>query len=368
MTTLSTSVKRLQAEGQAGTALAAPLRSIEALRQAGLADAADQDALEAVAARYAVSVTPAMVALIDPADSADPIARQFVPDAAERVTLPQELADPIGDEAHSPVEGVVHRYPDRALLKLVHACPVYCRFCFRREMVGPGGDALTGEKLDAAFAYLAARPQIWEVVMTGGDPFILSARRLREVAKRLAAIPHIRIVRWHSRVPVVDPARITADYARALRVPGKASYVAIHANHPREFTPAACAAIARLADAGHVLLSQSVLLKGVNADVATLSALMRAFVENRVKPYYLHHPDLAPGTSHFRLTLEEGQALVRQLRGNLSGLCQPTYMLDIPGGAGKIPVGPSFLNVAATPGVEAQVEDRHGQRHAYPPP
>ncbi|KFC75552.1 L-lysine 2,3-aminomutase (KAM) (LAM) [Bosea sp. LC85] len=344
-----------------------PLRSIDALVAQGLVVPARRAALDAVAGRYAVSVTPAIAALIDPSDAADPIARQFIPDAAELLTLPQEMADPIGDEAHSPVEGVVHRYPDRALLKLVHACPVYCRFCFRREMVGPGGASLAGEKLDAALAYLASRPEIWEVIMTGGDPFILSGRRVRDVAKRLAAIPHIKVTRWHTRVPVVDPERVTADYARALRVPGKASYIAIHANHPREFTPAARAAIARLADAGHVLLSQSVLLKGVNADVETLSALMRAFVENRVKPYYLHHPDLAPGTSHFRLSLAEGQALVKSLRGHLSGLCQPTYILDIPGGAGKIPVGPSFLSGCETPGAEARAEDRFGTQHSYPP-
>jgi lysine 2,3-aminomutase len=344
-----------------------PLRSIDALADAGLVAPEKQDVLQAVAAHYAVSVTPAMAELIDRADPQDPIALQFIPAAAELVTLPQELADPIGDEAHSPVEGVVHRYPDRALLKLVHACPVYCRFCFRREMVGPGGDALTGARLDAALAYLASRSEIWEVILTGGDPFILSARRVREVAKRLAAIPHLKVVRWHTRVPVVDPARITADYARALRIAGKASYIAIHANHPREFTDDARQAIATLADAGHVLLSQSVLLKGVNADVETLSSLMRTFVENRIKPYYLHHPDLAPGTSHFRLTLEEGQALVKSLRGHLSGLCQPTYILDIPGGAGKIPVGPSFLSGCETPGSEAAAEDRHGTRHSYPP-
>ncbi|HEV2553567.1 MAG TPA: lysine-2,3-aminomutase-like protein [Bosea sp. (in: a-proteobacteria)] len=344
-----------------------PLRSVGGLVEAGLVAPARREALEAVAARYAVSVTPAMAALIDPADPADPIARQFVPDPAELVTLPQERADPIGDEAHSPVEGVVHRYPDRALLKLVHACPVYCRFCFRREMVGPGGDALTGGKLAAALAYLTDHPEIWEVIMTGGDPLILSARRVREVAQRLGAIDHIKVARWHTRVPMVEPDRITADYAAALRIPGKASYVAIHANHPREFTPAARTALARLADAGHVLISQSVLLKGVNADVATLSALMRAFVENRVKPYYLHHPDFAPGTVAFRLSLEEGQSLVKSLRGHLSGLCQPTYILDIPGGAGKIPVGPAFLSACETPGAEALAEDRHGERHLYPP-
>lgn len=344
-----------------------PLRGIDALVAQGLVAPARRAALDAVAERYAVSVTPAIAGLIDPSDAADPIARQFIPDAAELLTLPQEMADPIGDDAHSPVEGVVHRYPDRALLKLVHACPVYCRFCFRREMVGPGGASLAGEKLDAALAYLVSRPEIWEVIMTGGDPFILSARRVRDVARRLAVIPHIKVTRWHTRVPVVDPERVTAEYARALRVPGKASYIAIHANHPRELTPAARAAIARLADAGHVLLSQSVLLKGVNADIETLAALMRAFVENRVKPYYLHHPDLAPGTSHFRLPLAEGQALVKSLRGHLSGLCQPTYILDIPGGAGKIPVGPSFLSGCETPGAEARAEDRFGMQHSYPP-
>jgi lysine 2,3-aminomutase len=342
------------------------LRSIDALIAQGLVAPARRDALDAVASRYAVSVTPAMAALIDAADAADPIARQFIPDAAELVTLPQERADPIGDAAHSPVEGVVHRYPDRALLKLVHACPVYCRFCFRREMVGPGGDALTGEKLDAALAYLAGTPAIWEVIMTGGDPLILSGRRIREVARRLSAIPHIKVARWHTRVPMVQPERVTPDYARALRVPGKASYIAIHANHPREFTAQARDALVRLADAGHVLISQSVLLKGVNADVGTLSALMRAFVENRVKPYYLHHPDLAPGTGHFRLSLEEGQALVKRLRGHLSGLCQPTYILDIPGGAGKAPVAASSLGCGPAEGA-VTVEDRHGVPHAYPP-
>jgi lysine 2,3-aminomutase len=344
-----------------------PLKTLDALVERGLVAPARRAALAEVAARYAVSVTPAMAALIDPADPADPIARQFVPDPAELVRLPEELADPIGDEAHSPVEGVVHRYPDRALLKLVHACPVYCRFCFRREMVGPGGDALTGAGLESALAYLASRPEIWEVIMTGGDPLILSARRLRELGARLAAIPHIKVTRWHTRVPMVQPERVDADYARALLIPGKASYIAVHANHPREFTAAAKAALARLADAGHVLISQSVLLKGVNADVATLSALMRAFVESRVKPYYLHHPDFAPGTSHVRLSIAEGQALVKALRGTLSGLCQPTYILDIPGGAGKIPVGPSFLSGCETPGAQGLAEDRHGHLHAYPP-
>ncbi|MGL5115769.1 MAG: 4Fe-4S cluster-binding domain-containing protein, partial [Beijerinckiaceae bacterium] len=221
------------------------LRTIPDLIDAGLAPAEDFAALSDLAARYTVAVSPAMAALIDRADPADPIARQFIPRVEELNMLPQELADPIGDHVHSPVEGVVHRYPDRVLLKVVHACPVYCRFCFRREMVGPGGASLTGAKLDAALVYVAENPSIFEVILTGGDPFILTARRAAVLMDRLATIPHVKVVRWHTRVPVVDPARVTATLVSALRRPGIATYVAIHANHAREFTPEAEAAIAR---------------------------------------------------------------------------------------------------------------------------
>ncbi len=319
------------------------IRTVEGLRAAGLAEEGEASALEAVAARYAIALTPAVRRLIDPSDPADPIARQYVPQAAELHTLPEERADPIGDEAHMPVPGLVHRYPDRALLKIVHACPVYCRFCFRREMVGPGGQALAGAALDAAIAYLAATPSIREVILTGGDPFMLPARKAAELTRRLSGISSLRVIRWHTRVPFADPMRVTGALAVAIRAPGVATYVGVHANHPREFSPEAVAALARLADAGNVLVSQSVLLRGVNDDVEVLAALMRAFVDNRVKPYYLHHPDLAPGTSHFRLSIAEGQALVRALRGRISGLCQPQYVIDIPGGHGKSPIGPVYL-------------------------
>jgi lysine 2,3-aminomutase len=322
--------------------------------------------LEAVAARYAVAITPEMADLIDPADPDDPIARQFVPDARELERAPEENEDPIGDAAHSRVEGIVHRYPDRVLLKPLHACAVYCRFCFRREMVGPKGlSALSPKALAAALAYIESRPEIWEVIVTGGDPLILSPRRLHDLVRGLSAIAHVKVIRFHTRVPVVDPSRITPALVRAIKAPGKASYVAVHANHAREFTPAAREAIARLADAGIPLLGQSVLLRGVNDDAETLAALMRAFVENRVKPYYLHHGDLAPGTAHLRTTIDEGQALMRALRGRLSGLCHPEYVLDIPGGHGKAPIGPSYLR---STGSGCEIEDYKGQRHAYPPP
>ncbi|OLP59086.1 lysine 2,3-aminomutase [Xaviernesmea oryzae] len=345
---------------------AATLTTLEALEESGFVKDDDRAALEAVAARYAVAVSPDMAALIDPDDLDDPIARQFIPQSAELVILPDERADPIGDHAHSPVEGIVHRYPDRVLLKAVHVCPVYCRFCFRREMVGPKGDGtLSGAALDAAFAYIAAHPEIWEVILTGGDPFVLSPRRLADLMRRLAAIDHVRIVRFHTRVPVVEPARIDTALVAALKESGKTVYVALHANHPRELTPEARAAIGRLANGGVTLVSQSVLLKGVNDDPQVLAALMRGFVEARVTPYYLHHPDLAPGTSHFRLTIEEGQALVASLRGHLSGLCQPTYVLDLPGGHGKAVVAASSVQDDGEGGY--RIMDFRGQVHAYPP-
>src|ERR1700719_1746607 len=337
------------------------LRSIAQLRDAGLVSAVQTAPLERVAARYAVAITPAMADLIDRDDPNDPVARQFIPDPAELDARPPERADPIGDDAFSPVEGIVHRYPDRVLLKLVHTCPVYCRFCFRREMVGPHGrGGLTAEQRAAAYRYIGQHPEIWEVILTGGDPLVLPASRLRAAMRALAAIEHVKIIRIHTRVPAVAPERVTADMVAALQAPGKTTYVALHANHPRELTPAARAACARIVDAGIPMLSQSVLLKGVNDDVATLTELMRAFVECRIKPYYLHHADLAPGTAHLRTTIAEGQALMRALHGRYSGLCQPTYVLDIPGGHGKSAIGPNYLSADG-----AVIEDYCGRGPGY---
>jgi lysine 2,3-aminomutase len=237
-------------------------------------------------------------------------------------------------------------------------------------MVGPGRRrALAGAALAAALAYIRDHREIWEVILTGGDPLILSARRLGAVMVALALLDHVKVVRIHTRVPVAAPARITAALARALKASGKATYVVLHANHPRELTPKARAACARLVDAGIPMLSQSVLLRGVNDDPATLAALLRALVECRVKPYYLHHGDLAPGTAHLRTTIAQGQALIRTLQGRVSGLCQPAYMLDIPGGHGKSPIGPSYARpVRAASGGECfEVEDFKGGRHIYPP-
>jgi lysine 2,3-aminomutase len=321
-------------------------------------------------------VTPEVAALIDPDDPNDPIARQYIPSAEELRAQPNETPDPIGDEVHSPVLGIVHRYPDRVLFKVVHVCAVYCRFCFRRETVGPGkASSLSEGAYQNALAYIRAHSEIWEVILTGGDPLMLSPRRLKEIMTDLAAIDHVKIIRIHTRVPVAEPSRITGDMVAALRARGATTWVALHANHVRELTKNARAACAMMIDAGIPMVSQSVLLRGVNDDPATLEALMRGLVECRIKPYYLHHGDLAPGTSHLRTTLEQGQELVRAMRGRVSGLCQPDYVIDIPGGHGKAPAGPTYLSPANSFSAEREqptetryrIIDYCGEVHLYPP-
>ena len=339
------------------------LRTPAALVADGLAPAERLAELERVAARYAVAITPALAGLMDPSDPNDPIARQFVPDSAELDVGEDERADPIGDEAHAPVDGIVHRYPDRVLLKLTDLCAAYCRFCFRRERVGKGAGLLPPKALAAALGYIRAHPQIWEVILTGGDPLVVSARRLAALAAELASIEHVKILRVHTRMPIAAPSRVTPALVRALENSGKAVYVAVHVNHPRELSKEARRACARFVDAGIPLLSQTVLLRGVNDDAQVLGGLMRALVECRIKPYYLHHGDLAPGTAHWRTGIARGQSLMRALRGRYSGLCQPTYVLDIPGGHGKVPVGPSYLRGGGECGY--QIEDFKGQRHPY---
>ena len=336
------------------------LRRADELVGAGLLPAHHRRDVERVARRFAVALTPHVVEMIE--SGGTPIARQFLPSAKELRTAPEERADPIGDDRFARLKGIVHRYPDRVLLKPLLVCPVYCRFCFRREAVGKGG-ALTAREFAAALDYIHRNLAIWEVIVTGGDPFLLSARRLKEIVRALDAIPHVQVIRFHTRVPIVEPSRVTATLVAALATE-KAVYVAIHANHPRELTAAARTACARLGKAGIPLLGQSVLLKGVNDDAATLEALFRGLVAMRVKPYYLHHADLARGTAHFRTTLTAGRELMRTLRGRVSGLCQPSYVVDLPGGYGKVPVGPCYAQ--AVDDDSWSIEDSTGRRHRYP--
>jgi len=340
------------------------LISLDDLVDAGLIAEADAPSLQNVAKRYSIALTPEIAALIDRDDPNDPIARQFIPNPRESHSTPQERADPIGDDAHSPLPGLVHRYPDRVLLKLLSVCPVYCRFCFRRETVGRGkGELLQEHHVRAALDYIATRQQIFEVILTGGDPLMLSARRLEAVSRRLAEIPHVRLLRVHTRAPTVAPDLVTSDRLAAFRESGKRLFVALHVNHARELTESAREAIARLHESGAILLSQTVLLKGVNDSVDVLERLMRDLASLGVRPYYLHHPDLAPGTAHFRLSLAAGRRIYAELSRRMTSLALPAYVLDIPGGFGKARVAEG----AAEPDGQGGwiIVDRNGQKRSY---
>ena len=345
-----------------GTPSPRTLRTTDELIAAGLVPPDARAAMEAVEARYAVAITPAMRALIHQPD--DPIGRQFVPHLAEREALAHETADPIGDARHAPVQGIVHRYPDRVLLKPLLVCPVYCRFCFRREHVGPDGGLLGDAELEIAYDYIARRPAIREVILSGGDPLLLSPRRLRGIIEALSAIPHLELLRIHSRVPLTDPARV-APVVDALAT-DKALWLVVHANHASEFAADGRSALQRLQKAGIPLLGQSVLLRGVNDSAGALEDLFRAMLRARVKPYYLHQLDPAPGTARFHVPIAEGRTLMEALRGRVTGLAWPTYVLDIPDGFGKVPVGPDYLGPDDY--ARDHVRDPWGGRHRLADP
>jgi lysine 2,3-aminomutase len=338
-------------------------RSSKDLVELGLIKSEDQSIVNTVSSNFTIAIPLHLVELIGDSVSEDPIARQFVPSPEELEVQPAELADPIGDDRHTPVRGITHRYPDRLLLKPVHVCPVYCRFCFRRETVGKGSGVLSLFEMGVALDYIKNHTEVWEVILSGGDPLILSDSKLIELVRSLHTIPHVEVIRIHTRYPVAGPSRITNKLAEGLR--GRAAlYVVLHCNHARELTEEATAGCSILIDNGIPMLSQSVLLAGVNDDLESFEELMRALVRRRIKPYYLHHLDLARGTHHFRVTIERGQQLMRLLRGRLSGLCQPTYVLDIPGGHGKVPIGPIYVHRLVGEDVYL-VQDYRGIEHQY---
>lgn len=324
-----------------------------------------EEALKAVKDRYAFRTTETIDSLITGTPDDDPIARQYIPQPEELLHLPEEMDDPIGDDVHSPVKGIVHRYPDRVLFKPANVCAVYCRYCFRREAVGPGNEILNQQEREEALDYITKNKDIWEVILTGGDPLILSPKQLKHIIDRLNEIEHVQVIRFHTRVPIADPMRITPELCEVLKSANKAIYMPLHINHASELTKDTINAIKTLKQTGINLLSQSVLLKGVNDNAKALEDLFRSLVAQGVKPYYLHHPDFAPGTSHFRLLIKEGQALIKQLQGRLSGLCLPTYMLDIPRGHGKIPLTPCYIKELESGSYT--VENYKGESFNYPP-
>lgn len=331
-----------------------PLTTVDELAKAGLVDTADMSRLRHVAKDFRIRITPAMQ------KTSPGVAAQFVPNPQELMVRPEELTDPIGDLTYSPVPGLTHRYPDRAILHVTQTCHVYCRFCFRRETVGTTGP-LPHDQLATAFEYITKTPALRELILTGGDPMTLSPRRMSAIISRIDAIPHIEIIRLHSRTPIVSPESIPA-LLPLLRCRA-AMFLVIHINHPDELTSEARDAIASLAGAGVVLLSQSVLLRGINDNVGTLAQLFRALTALRITPYYLHHCDLARGTSHFRTTIKEGLALMTALRGNLSGVAIPRYVLDLPGGFGKVTLDSDAVSEDG-PG-RWRIRDWKGNIHDY---
>lgn len=338
------------------------VRTTDALIEHGLLDDSARQAINQVAEQFAVAITPSVLETIVTHDPEHGVARQYVPSTAENTITPGELDDPIGDARHSPIKGIIHRYPDRVLLNAIQSCAVYCRFCFRREQVGPGTKSLNAQELDDALSYVREHNAIWEVILSGGDPLMLPPKKLAQIAAALADIAHVKVMRLHTRVPTAAPERVTDELVQALRVMTP-TYVAVHINHPDELTTDVKTACAKLADAGIPLLGQTVLLKEINDRAEVLERLFRGLVELRIKPYYLHVGDKAKGTSHFRTGIAAGQQLMRELRGPVSGLCQPTLMLDVPGGYGKVPVGPCYVEHSPD---GCQVSDVHGTRHDYP--
>lgn len=304
---------------------------------------AERAAAQEAAAAHKVRVPKPYLDLIDWNDPDDPIRAQVIPSPDELVAAEGELDDPIGDHAFSPAPRLTHRHADRVLLFPTYQCAVYCRFCFRKESLTSIGRGYTREALEPALAYIAGRPEIREVILTGGDPLSLPDKALAEIRAGLEAIPHLRLLRIHTRVPVALPSRVTAGMVAALQGRLMVSVVT-HFNHPREITDGAEVACRAMRHAGFSLLNQSVLLKGVNDSVEVLEELCRELMYRLgVKPYYLHHGDLARGMAHRRTTIEEGQALVSELRRRLSGICNPTYVIDLPEGGGKVPLGPSHI-------------------------
>ena len=322
--------------------LAAGVRRAADLDRLPLSEA-ERAGVAATADAFKVRAPASYLARIDWSDPADPVRLQVVPDARELDVAPGERADPIGDAAYSPVPRLTHRYPGRALLYPTYQCAVYCRHCFRKEDLNDGNRGFSPPALEDALAYIASHPEIREVILTGGDPLLLPDDGLAWLRDRIAATGHVRLLRVHTRVPVVLPGRVTDGLVAALRGAVQVAVV-LHVNHARELGPEAEDAARALREAGFMLLNQAVLLRGVNDSADALTELFEALVYRLgCKPYYLHHCDLTRGLSHLRVPLDRGQALMAALRGRVSGLCLPEYVLDLPGGDGKIPVGPSFV-------------------------
>jgi lysine 2,3-aminomutase len=292
--------------------------------------------------KLALGITPHFFSLIDPQDPDCPIRRQVVPRIEEASRAPDEMVDPCGEDSHMPVPGLVHRYPDRVLLLVTDRCASYCRYCTRSRVVSGAGEQELTVDLEGAFRYLENHPEVRDVLLSGGDPLLLSDAKLNAILTRLRSISSIEFIRIGTRIPIFLPQRITPDLVAMLKQ-HHPLWMSIHSNHPKELSYEVREALGRLADAGIPLGNQSVLLKGVNDRSEVLKDLFHKLLLCRVRPYYLYQCDLITGSAHLRTTIREGQEIMEQLRGYTTGYAVPTYVVDGPGGGGKIPIGPGYI-------------------------
>ena len=313
--------------------------------------------------KLALAITPYYFNLIDREDADCPIRAQVIPREGETHVSPEELLDPVGEESHMPVPGVVHRYPDRVLFLVTDRCAAYCRYCTRSRLVSNAQDYNFHPEFEQGLEYIANTPQIRDVLISGGDPLLLSNNKLNHLLERLRAIPHIEFIRIGSRIPIFLPQRITPELCEIFKKHGPV-WLSIHVNHPKECTLALKEACERLSFAGVPLGNQSVLLKGVNDSADTMKALVHRLLMMRVRPYYLYQCDLITGSAHFRTAVQKGIEIIRGLRGHTTGYAIPQYVIDAPGGGGKIPINPDYVEEITADGII--LKNFQGKRYRYP--
>jgi len=292
--------------------------------------------------KLALGITPYFFNLIDPVDENCPVRRQVIPRIEETNTASWEMSDPCGEDSHSPVPGLVHRYPDRVLFLVTDRCASYCRYCTRSRLVSNASGYDFHPEYDKQIAYIAAHPEIRDVLLSGGDPLLLSDEKLENLLSRLRAIPHVEFLRIGTRIPIFLPQRITPELCAMLKQ-FHPLFMSVHTNHPRELTSEVREALGRLADAGIPLGNQSVLLKNVNDDIDVMKALVQKLLMCRVKPYYVYQCDLIAGSAHLRSSVAKGLEIMEKLRGHTTGYAVPTYVIDAPGGGGKVPINPEYV-------------------------
>jgi len=315
--------------------------------------------------RFRMAITPYFASLMDPEDPRCPIRLQSVPRISETVSLPCEMADPLNEDGDSPVPNIVHRYPDRVLFLVTRACAAYCRHCTRRRIVGEEDYAISRAEIDAAAGYIESTPQIRDVLISGGDPLTLSDRALEYIIARIRSIPHVEIIRIGTRIPITMPMRITPALTEMLRQ-YHPLWMNIQCNHPRELTPESRAALAALADAGIPLGNQSVLLRGINDSTAVMKELVLKLVAARVRPYYIYQCDLSEGLGQFRTRVQTGIDIIHDLTGNISGFAVPKFVIDAPGGGGKVPINPEYIISRSADKIV--MRNFEGRTYEYPEP